>query len=86
MRVLEWLKMKLRKDPVEASTPIKEFDEMLAQEREAATIDKTEAQQQHRQARQVREQSWYLHGRFEQARTHDAFSEWLFSDRGRTDS
>lgn len=77
MALWEWFKMRLRRGQPPSQAD-RQFDQMLDEERSAAQADHAEAKEQQREARAIRERSWYLHGRFEQARTADAFSEWLF--------
>lgn len=84
MTLWEWLKMRMNRGQLPSRVG-EDFDQMLIEERDAARADHADAKQQQRQAREVRERSWYLHGRFEQARTADAFSEWLFSDQPRSE-
>jgi NAD-dependent SIR2 family protein deacetylase len=60
-----------------------EFDEMLRAERRQIAKARQETLEQQREAQALRDKSWYLHGKFENAKTADPFSEWLFSDEPR---
>lgn len=87
MKAWNWMKNKItRNHHLETDPSKKEFQKMLRVEREAAERAQGEANRKETQAKELRDKSWYLHGRFERAKTTDPFSEWLFSDEpeGRT--